>query len=120
VEQFGAQGFQVAAFPCDQFFNQEPGALFLISYIVAGTDQEIPYCLKYVRPGGGFVPNFPLFQKAHVNGGDQMAVYGWLKSRCGPPIPYIGDTAYISWTPVMTTDITWNFEKVVNVSLNND
>ena len=31
-------------------------------------NEEILNCLKYVRPGGGFEPNFMLFEKCEVNG----------------------------------------------------
>lgn len=36
-----------------------------------------PY--RYVRPGGGFVPNFQLFQKGDVNGAKEQKVYTFLK-----------------------------------------
>ena len=35
--------------------------------------------LKYVRPGNGFVPNFPLTQTTDVNGVHQHPLYTYLK-----------------------------------------
>jgi len=100
VQKFVGKNFVVLAFPCAQFYNQEPGS-----------DAEIPMCLKYVRPGGNYTPEFPLFSKLMVNGAQTHPVYQYLKGACGPPTAYLGDLPYISWTPVMINDITWNFEK---------
>lgn len=41
-----------------------------------------------------------------------MLVYTWLKSRCGATETDFVSAMYISWDPVYTTDITWNFEMV--------
>jgi len=49
--------------------QQEPGA--------NGT--EILHCLKYVRPGGGFKPNFELTAKVDVNGLKEHPLYSFLK-----------------------------------------
>lgn len=35
--------------------------------------------LKYVRPGGGFVPKFPLFGKVEVNGLNEEPLFTYLK-----------------------------------------
>lgn len=88
------------AFPCAQFFNQEPGK-----------EGEIPNILKYVRPGNGYVPNFFMSAKISVNGQGTHPVYQFLKNRCGPTSNIIGDLPYISWTPIAYNDVTWNFEK---------
>lgn len=93
-------GFTVLAFPCAQFYNQEPGK-----------EAEIPNILKYVRPGGGYVPNFFLSSKILVNGQGTHPVFQFLKARCGPTSAVIGDLPYISWTPIAYNDVTWNFEK---------
>jgi len=100
MSTYGSQGFTVLGFPCAQFDNQEPG-----------TNAEIPDCLKYVRPGNGYVAQFPLFSKSDVNGQHTSLVYKFLKVRCKAPSPLIGNPQYIQWYPVMTNDITWNFEK---------
>ena len=62
-------GFSVLAFPCNQFAYQEPGA----------SAREIMNGLKYVRPGAGFEPNFPLFQKIQVNGAQEDPIYTFVK-----------------------------------------
>ena len=66
-EQFGPRGFEVLAFPCDQFGHQEPGS-----------DAEIAgFCdLKYGV-------TFPLFAKIDVNGQDAHPLFTWLKREKG-------------------------------------
>jgi len=98
VQKFSS--LSILAFPCAQFYNQEPGE-----------NNEILNCLQYVRPGGGYVPLFPLMSKIAVNGASIHPVYTWLKQRCPNPDVEIGNIPYISWSPVTITDITWNFEK---------
>jgi len=90
----------ILGFPCAQFFNQEPGH-----------NDEILNCLKYVRPGGGYVPNFLLMEKSLVNGANTSNLYVYLKSQCPQPSQIIGDPQYFDWDPVQMNDITWNFEK---------
>lgn len=34
---------------------------------------------RYVRPGGGYVPNFQLFEKGDVNGEKEQKVFTFLK-----------------------------------------
>ena len=60
--------FQILAFPCDQFGLQEPGR-----------NPEILNGIKYVRPGGGFEPQFPVFGKTHVNGQNELPLFTFLK-----------------------------------------
>jgi len=94
----------ILGFPCPQFLNQEPGH-----------NDEILNCLKYVRPGSGYVPNFILFQKILVNGEPSMIhpVYNYLRASCPQPSfeNLVEVIPYISWSPVAEVDITWNFEK---------
>lgn len=75
------QGFEVLAFPCNQFGLQEPG-----------TPEEIQEfaCSR-------FDVTFPLFDKIEVNGDGAAPLYQWLKGEQ----PGDGETS----------DITWNFEK---------
>ena len=40
---------------------------------------ELMNGVKYVRPGGGFVPNFPLTLKSDVNGANEHKLYTHLK-----------------------------------------
>lgn len=49
--------------------QQEPGSNY----------SEILNGIKYVRPGGGFVPNFQMFKKIDVNGKDEHPLYTYLK-----------------------------------------
>jgi len=101
VARFGQQ-LVVLGFPCAQFFNQEPGR-----------NDEILNCLKYVRPGNGYVPHFIQFQKVNVNGDTTQIhpVYNYLKASCGQPSLLVAQAPFILWSPVTVTDITWNFEK---------
>ncbi|XP_076429096.1 glutathione peroxidase 6 isoform X1 [Peromyscus maniculatus bairdii] len=59
----------VLGFPCNQFGKQEPAK-----------NSEILHGLKYVRPGGGYVPNFQLFEKGDVNGENEQKFFSFLKS----------------------------------------
>ena len=102
VDQFQGQPFTILAFPCAQFFDQEPG-----------NNDEILNCLKYVRPGNGFTPKFKLFQKADVNGASQHPVYAWMKTQCPAPSQLYGDLQYVSWNPLLVNDVTWNFGKTL-------
>lgn len=91
---------QFFGFPCNQFGYQEPAENF-----------ELMNCLKYVRPGYGFVPNFPLSGKMKVNGKDEDPVFTFLKSRCAAPMGLIANRTDITWTPIRNNDISWNFAK---------
>jgi len=90
----------IFAFPSPQFFNQEPGR-----------NDEILNCLKYVRPGNGYVPKFRISEKINVNGIDVHPLYTFLKGVCPQPSPVIPMYPIIDWSPVTPSDITWNFEK---------
>jgi glutathione peroxidase len=65
--QFHDQGFEVLAFPCDQFGHQEPGS-----------DADIKsFCdLNYGV-------EFPLFSKIDVNGASEHPLYKFLKGEKG-------------------------------------
>lgn len=91
---------QIFGFPCNQFGYQEPAENF-----------ELMNCLKYVRPGFGFVPNFPLSGKLKVNGHEESPVFTFLKSRCPAPMGLIANRTDITWTPIRNNDISWNFAK---------
>uniref|UniRef100_A0A3Q2P4H9 Glutathione peroxidase n=1 Tax=Fundulus heteroclitus TaxID=8078 RepID=A0A3Q2P4H9_FUNHE len=100
-EELKPLGFTILGFPCNQFGKQEPGQR-----------HEILLGLKHVRPGNGYVPNFPLFEKGDVNGKYEQPVFTFLKSSCPP----VGDdfgtpTGRLFWEPLRTGDIKWNFEK---------
>src|SRR5271170_2647693 len=66
-EQFAPRGFEVLAFPCDQFGHQEPWS-----------DAEISdFCDRTYRV------TFPLFAKIEVNGKNAHPLYVWLKQQQG-------------------------------------
>ena len=66
-EQFSPRGFEILAFPCDQFGHQEPGS-----------DAEIAtFCETNFRV------SFPLFAKIDVNGSAAHPLYAWLKQEKG-------------------------------------
>lgn len=80
-----------------------------------GTNEEILNCLKHVRPGGGFEPNFTLFQKCQVNGQDTHPVFAYLKAHLPAPVDepdhLMTEPRFVVWSPVRRSDISWNFEK---------
>jgi len=94
----------ILGFPCNQFWFQEPA-----------TNSEIPSCIKYVRPGNGYVlpPQVTLFEKTNVNGDPSLIhpIYNYLRASCPQPQPLIDPLEAILWSPVAPVDITWNFEK---------
>jgi glutathione peroxidase len=64
-EQFEPRGFEILAFPCDQFGHQEPAS-----------DAEIlTFCDRT------YGVTFPLFAKIEVNGKTAHPLYGWLKHQ---------------------------------------
>jgi glutathione peroxidase len=64
-QRFGARGFEVLAFPCDQFGRQEPGS-----------DPEISaFCDRT------YGVTFPLFAKTEVNGKNAHPLYVWLEQE---------------------------------------
>lgn len=66
-DDFGAKGFSVLGFPCDQFGGQEPG-----------TDGDISgFCEQ------NFAVTFPLFSKVEVNGDGAHPLYQWLRTEKG-------------------------------------
>ena len=64
-DAYGPRGFEILAFPCDQFGHQEPGS-----------DAEIKaFCDR------SFGITFPLFAKIEVNGANTHPLYRWLKEQ---------------------------------------
>ncbi|XP_019172588.1 PREDICTED: probable glutathione peroxidase 2 [Ipomoea nil] len=66
-EKYKDQGFEILAFPCNQFAWQEPG-----------TNEEIQetVCTR-------FKAEFPIFEKIDVNGKNIAPLYQYLKSEKG-------------------------------------
>lgn len=76
-QDFHNQGFDVLAFPCNQFGKQEPG-----------TEEEIvEFCSL------NFNTSFPLFAKIDVNGQAAHPLYAWLKKEA----PGIFGSEGIKW-----------------------
>jgi glutathione peroxidase len=80
-ETYGDQGFEILAFPCNQFGGQEPGSA-----------KEIQNFCK-----SNFGVTFPLFDKIDVNGDNTHPLYVYLKDQA-PGL-------------MGTTSIKWNFTK---------
>lgn len=98
--RFGDQ-LAILGFPCNQFGLQEPGV-----------GQEILNTLRYVRPGGGYEPNFYLNEeKIDVNGPKALPLFQKLKNSCPPVKMEIGDPSSLYWSPMTIGDVTWNFNK---------
>uniref|UniRef100_A0A8C5MKA8 Glutathione peroxidase n=1 Tax=Leptobrachium leishanense TaxID=445787 RepID=A0A8C5MKA8_9ANUR len=96
-----SNGFVILGFPCNQFGLQEPG-----------NNEEILPGLKHVRPGGGFVPNFQMFEKGDINGKKEQKVYTFLKNSCPPVGTSLGNPLNrLFWDSLKTNDVKWNFEK---------
>jgi len=100
IEKVNDPDLVVLGFPSNNFGLQEPGK-----------NHELLDLLKYIRPGGGFVPNFELVAKGDVNGADAHPLFKWLKDACPSPQEVIGSTKSFFWTPIRQADLTWNFEK---------
>merc|ERR1719361_1805658 len=98
--KYGAQGFEVLGFPCNDFGLQEPGS-----------DPEIWNCIKYVRPGGEYEPNFPLSTKIDVNGENSDPMFKYLRSHCKTPQGNFLPKEGLFYTGLNNNDIRWNFEK---------
>jgi len=83
-EKYSRKGFEVLAFPCNQFGAQEPG-----------TNAEIQ---AFAKSQGA---KFPVFGKIEVNGDGAAPVYKWLKDELkeGGLLGFMGN------------DLKWNFSK---------
>mgnify|MGYP001278454668 CR=1 FL=1 len=63
--KYGERGFEVIAFPCNQFGGQEPGS----------ADEIAQFCEV------NFGLSFPLMGKVEVNGPGATPLYQWLKEQ---------------------------------------
>ncbi|XP_008287041.1 glutathione peroxidase 9 [Stegastes partitus] len=100
MEMYGDLNFTVLGFSCNQFGLQSPEV-----------NHETLNILKYVRPGGGFVPKFPVFGKVEVNGLNEDPLFTYLKESLPFVNPVVGDVKKLFWSPINVNDIRWNFEK---------
>ena len=63
--RYGEKGFEVLAFPCNQFGNQEPG----------DADEIEQFCKV------NFGLTFPLMAKVDVNGDEASPLFDWMKAE---------------------------------------
>ena len=76
-QKYKDQGFEIMAFPCNQFGGQEPGS----------ADEIAEFCKV------NFGLSFPLMAKVEVNGAGEAPLYSWLKSEA----PGLMGTKSIKW-----------------------
>lgn len=76
-QQYGDRGFEVLAFPCNQFGHQEP----------AGDAEIATFCDIH------FGLSFPLMSKVDVNGPSALPLFDWLKGEA----PGVMGTRRIKW-----------------------
>ena len=104
-QKYKDQGFEILAFPCNQFLEQEPG-----------TNEEImDFCSV------NYNVTFPLFDKIDVNGKAESPLYAFLKSKApfkGYPEGYESFAAQLDMIHQKTGTgfekgdaIKWNFGK---------
>uniref|UniRef100_G1QFN3 Glutathione peroxidase n=1 Tax=Myotis lucifugus TaxID=59463 RepID=G1QFN3_MYOLU len=111
-QRLGLRGLVMLGFPCNQFGHQENTK-----------NEEILNSLKYqyVRPGGGFEPNFTLFETCEVNGAQVHPPFVFLQEALPAPsddaTALMTDSKLITWSPVCHNDVAWNFKKLL-VGLN--
>lgn len=65
--KYKEKGFEILAFPCNQFLHQEPGT---------SAEAQNFACTRYKA-------EYPIFQKIRVNGPDTAPVYKFLKASKG-------------------------------------
>lgn len=99
--QYAGDKLRILGVPCNSFGGQEPSS-----------NAEILDVLRYVRPGGGFVPAFPLTQKSDVNGLLADPLWAMIRGACPSPVSSF-DWTTPSWAPVTPSDVAWNFETVL-------
>ena len=80
-ETYGARGFEVLGFPCNQFAGQEPGS----------AEEIRAFCDRK------YGVTFPLFAKLDVNGAKRAPLYAWLTAQ--------------ETQPDGPGDVQWNFGK---------
>lgn len=76
-QTYKKEGFEILAFPCNQFGKQEPGT----------AEQIQNFCTTT------FKTTFPLFEKIHVNGDNAHPLYVYLKQKA----PGVLGTESIKW-----------------------
>jgi len=72
AELYREEAFEIVAHPSQQLGKLEP-------WVGA---EELYNILRHVRPGNGFEPKFPMFNKVDLNGATATGVYTFLRSGC--------------------------------------
>jgi glutathione peroxidase len=69
--------------------------------------------IKYVRPGGGYVPHPDLhhYWFVDVNGVNTHPMYTVQQGSCPQPVPVFRPHSGMLWDLIAQDDIFWNFEK---------
>jgi glutathione peroxidase len=99
-DQYEGKGFQVLAFPCNDFAGQEPGS-----------PEEIQdFCQR------NYGVRFPVFSKLHTNGPERHPLYQALiaaqpKAQAKEGGQLLAKLAQHGLAPKNDSDIAWNFEK---------
>ncbi|KAJ6802810.1 putative glutathione peroxidase 2 [Iris pallida] len=83
-EKYKDKGFEILAFPCNQFGGQEPGSNDEIKEVA---------CTR-------FKAEFPIFDKIEVNGKEAAPLYKYLKSQKGG---VLGDRIKWNFTKFLVT-----------------
>ncbi|WP_044563632.1 glutathione peroxidase [Azospirillum sp. B4] len=99
-DRLESQGFQVLAFPCNDFAGQEPGS--------AEEIQE--FCER------NYGVRFPVFSKLHANGEERHPLYQALiaaqpKAQTKEGGTLLDRLSQRGLGPKHETDVLWNFEK---------
>lgn len=80
-EKWRESGFEVLAFPCNQFFSQE-----------SGSPEEIAAFVKE-----NFNASFPIMEKIEVNGPNTHPLYAYLRSNSSLYDPKTKEAKLIPW-----------------------
>lgn len=101
-DTYGAKGFQVLAFPCNQFFKQEPQSDSLIQSNIKTT----------------YGVTFPIYAKIEVNGAKADPLFTYLKQASSDPVA-IPQWNGLESSGLQESDVQWNFSKFL-VTVNPD
>uniref|UniRef100_F7BDT1 Glutathione peroxidase 1 n=1 Tax=Callithrix jacchus TaxID=9483 RepID=F7BDT1_CALJA len=118
VSQAAAAAAQsLYAFSARPLAGREPVSLDSLRDKENAKNEEILNFLKYVRPGGGFEPNFMLFEKCEVNGAGSYPLFAFLREALPAPsddaTELMTDPKLIIWSLVCQNDVAWNFDKLL-------
>jgi glutathione peroxidase-family protein len=67
--------------------------------------------IRYVRPGGDVIPQYPLAAKSNVNGPDENPIFSFLKRACPSTQARFSKKDNLYYQTFHERDVKWNFEK---------